>query len=134
MNKAHVTHREFRRAVALGEVEAKLRDGRLSAREESKYRDQKRAIYAFFTPPRVAQSFRWQRRVFDIAMRMYPNMCLPTVKEFLALPEIKELIVSDDAPPHWRNYPLRAVVPIRNALIRANFLVPAGRVGRPTSK
>jgi hypothetical protein len=134
MAKERITIQAYRRAVALGEIEERLRDKSLSALERSRTLRAKRRFDAFFTPPRVAQAYRWQRKVLDVAMRMYPSMCLPTLKDFLSLPDIQAVIVSADAPPQWRNFPARARVPIRKALQHAQFRLTADRPGRRRAK
>lgn len=58
-------------------------------------------------------------------------MHLPTVTEFVALPEVQAVIQSGDAPPAWKSYPERAVPSIRAALVNAKFrAAPRGRLCR----
>lgn len=128
VGKGVITDALWRTVCRLDTIAEELRASRLSPRTRARLHREQRAIESMLTPPRVSCANRWRRRIITIAMQRFPSMHLPTVTEFVALPEVQAVIASDDAPRDWSSIPHRAIVSIRTALVRAKFsTAPPGR-------
>jgi hypothetical protein len=126
--KGSISAELWRTVCRLDAIAEELSASPLSPRARTRLHREQRAIESFLTPPRVSTANRWRRRIITIAMQRFPSMHLPTVTEFVALPEVQAVIQSDDAPEHWLSNPHRAVVSIRTTLVRAQFsTAPPGR-------
>ena len=127
-----ITALMWNKVCRLADIETALLQGHMHSPSERKrlLRDQ-HSINCYLTPPRVSRANRWRRRILSIAMEKFPSMHLPPIAEFVSVPEVRAVIGSADAPPHWGKYPIRATISIRRALLERGFIVARGMAGRP---